>query len=332
MLSVSLDSVPPFSDSVVGLEGEFQRLLARWRLEAAVVPASEFPSFFDERGILHTFDILAKPTQTSLLRVDRLDPERGAALLRELASVTNRLGPVEASFLRQVVRAEDDQRRQWTPKWRSVRQSFGMAVTLMIRDASSLVEDLWQQGLGRHWGGGPNYRGAAHFLRPLEQLALALQLWVTRPQDLERIREASVSRTVAALRSGTLPRRESRPDWFPGNPSRRPWWRRVLDRPAVWRSIEALPDPYTLDACRRHWLQYLESCRLTLALRLFRDRHGAWPDRLEELVPAVMSNLPVDPVTGEPFRYVRTGNRWRLRDPYGAVLAETDAGLPPARR
>ena len=99
----------------------------------------------------------------------------------------------------------------------------------------------------------------------------------------------------------------SRPAWVPGNPSPRPWWRRVLDRPAVWRSLESLPDPYTLEQGQRFWLEYLESCRLTLALRLFRDASGSWPDRLDELAPGILTVVPTDPVTRAPFRYVRDG-------------------------
>lgn len=320
-----------FELELADLEVECESLLASWRLEAAVVPAAEFPFFFDERGVRHAFDILAMPTQGFVLDAVRLDAGLGAKLLDELASVTNRLSAIESAFLRLVARDGDQPARQWTPEWGRIRRSFGMAMTLMVRDASRLVEDLWRQGLGQSWGGEPSYRGVAHFRQPFEQLVLALQLWVSRPQDFERMRAASVTRTVAALRAGTLPPRTSRPEWVPGSPSRRSWWRRLLDRPAVWGSIESLPDPYQLDFGRRIWVQYLESCRLTLALRLFRDQHGAWPDGLDELVPAVMSHLPVDPVTGETFRYLRTGNRWRLLASDNKTVLAEGAGLRRAR-
>jgi hypothetical protein len=192
-----------------------------------------------------------------------------------------------------------------------------------------LVGHLLDAAVGRRRGGEPNYDGAAHFLRPLEQLVLALEVWVACPRDFEAVREASVGRTVVALRSGTLPPRQSRPSWVPGNPSARSWWRRALDRPAVWRSLESLPDPYTLQQGQQFWREYLESCRLTLALRLFRDRTGSWPGRLDELVPGILAVLPVDPVAGAPFRYVRDGGRWRLLGPDGGVLAEAGAGDPP---
>jgi hypothetical protein len=162
----------------------------------------------------------------------------------------------------------------------------------------------------------------------LEQLVLTLQAWVARPEDFKAAREASVSLTVAALRSGALPPRDSRPAWVPGNPSPRPWWRRVLDRPAVWRSLESLPDPYTLEQGQRFWLEYLESCRLTLALRLFRDASGSWPDRLDELAPGILPFVPTDPVTRAPFRYARDGARWRLLGPDGGMLAEAGTGSP----
>lgn len=194
-----------------------------------------------------------------------------------------------------------------------------------------LVDDLLGRTLGRRQGGGaPNYSGAAHLLRPVEQLVLALQIWVARPGDFAAAKEASVALTVAALQSGTLPPQGSRPVWVPGNPSPRAWWRRVLDRPAVWRSLESLPDPYTLQQGRELWLQYLESCRLTLALKLFRDREGRWPDRLDELVPRLLDAVPVDPATGRPFGYSRVGDGWRLTTPGGGWLAGAGTSAEPA--
>jgi len=328
MLQVSLGSVPSARQPDMDLPARLQRQLDAWRLHAALVPAAEFPFFFDERGVRQVYDELAKPTQELILRSGRLDPERGRAWLEEFASITNRLGPVEDAFLRQVVRDGDFQRSQWVPAWSGVRRSFQMALTLIAQDAGRLVGDLMARIASRRQGGEPNYSGAAHLVRPLEQLVLGLQTWMARPEDFEAALAGSISLTVAALRSGSLPPRASRPAWVPGNASVRPWWRRAFDRPAVWRSLESLPDPYTLQAGQLFWRQYLESCRLTLALRLFHDQRGAWPQRLEELVPDPLASLPPDPVADRPFRYILDGSRWRLLAADGAVLAEAGAEVP----
>ncbi|HZT78907.1 MAG TPA: hypothetical protein VFA26_01690, partial [Gemmataceae bacterium] len=42
-----------------------------------------------------------------------------------------------------------------------------------------------------------------------------------------------------------------------------------------------------------------------LALERFRQAQRRWPDRLEELTPAYLSRVPLDPYGGKPIRYVR---------------------------
>jgi len=56
----------------------------------------------------------------------------------------------------------------------------------------------------------------------------------------------------------------------------------------------------------------IEICRLMLALRLYRDRHGAWPARLDQLAPDVLESLPEDPLGSGPFRYARLDGNWVL--------------------
>lgn len=42
-----------------------------------------------------------------------------------------------------------------------------------------------------------------------------------------------------------------------------------------------------------------------VAVERFRLAHGHWPDRLEDLVPAYLSKLPIDPFDGQPLRFRR---------------------------
>jgi hypothetical protein len=42
-----------------------------------------------------------------------------------------------------------------------------------------------------------------------------------------------------------------------------------------------------------------------IALERFRRARGRWPERLSELVPAYLRELPVDPFDGRPLRYRR---------------------------
>jgi hypothetical protein len=49
----------------------------------------------------------------------------------------------------------------------------------------------------------------------------------------------------------------------------------------------------------------LELTRIAAALAVYRAEHGAYPEKLRELVPAAITKLPSDPYMGKPFIYVR---------------------------
>ena len=294
--------------------GALRLLVALWAFEAALVPSTEFTAFFDERGVAYLEPTVVAP----FLEVVWAGPpgawEERRELLRALAAVAGRLAPPDHTFARQMLRDVEFHRTLAEPDWSRVGRSFGMASMLIRQDVGRLVTDVLERILARRIGGEPNYHVAAHVLRPLEQLLLALQTWVARPADFERLRHACISRTLAALRAGTLPPAGARVDWVPGSGNRRAGWRRFLDRPAVWRSLEALPDPRAGLASRQRWLGYLEVCRLNLALRLFKDRHGELPERLEELVPELLEGVPLRPWDGRPFPYDRTAAGWGLEN------------------
>lgn len=43
---------------------------------------------------------------------------------------------------------------------------------------------------------------------------------------------------------------------------------------------------------------------VVIAMEAYRRAHGAWPERLDELVPAYLPAIPADPCTGEPLRFI----------------------------
>ncbi|GEM_PF-2429693 len=65
--------------------------------------------------------------------------------------------------------------------------------------------------------------------------------------------------------------------------------------PAVTRAIDRTAQAY---ASR-------EATRLMIGLRLYEFKNGNLPETLEELVPAIFPELPLDPFSGLPFRYDR---------------------------
>ena len=52
--------------------------------------------------------------------------------------------------------------------------------------------------------------------------------------------------------------------------------------------------------------------RVAFALAIYRAENGEYPERLEQLVPAALAELPSDPFTGRPFVYQRTDDGFRL--------------------
>ena len=75
-----------------------------------------------------------------------------------------------------------------------------------------------------------------------------------------------------------------------------------------------------------------------VALRRYRLDRGSYPDELSALVPAYLARLPIDPVTGRPPVYARSGAGFTLKaeiDPEifqyerGARVGRGEVVLPP---
>ena len=50
----------------------------------------------------------------------------------------------------------------------------------------------------------------------------------------------------------------------------------------------------------------------TLALKRYKQAHGQYPDKLQQLVSAGLDSLPLDPFSGVPFHYKKEGDGFRL--------------------
>ncbi|HNS33485.1 MAG TPA: hypothetical protein PKN36_11035 [bacterium] len=51
----------------------------------------------------------------------------------------------------------------------------------------------------------------------------------------------------------------------------------------------------------------LDSFKLALALKIYREKHGSYPDSLAPLVPGIIPDIPLDPFTGKDYIYRREG-------------------------
>lgn len=199
------------------------------------------------------------------------------------------------------------------------RRAFGGMTTDFLESIGNLMNRLMGDRRRAETSG---VRGVRRLGQPLEALMLTLQGRLARPEDVARVKEAYLSRTAAALRRGDLTAAEGEASALRAAFATRSWYARWFDRPAAWRA--ALDGP-ALDPLIERGLAAqaaLESCRLVLALRMYRDAHGIWPGRLEELVPTWLPSVPVDPYTQRPFQYERDGTGWLVR------AAVENAGAP----
>jgi hypothetical protein len=56
----------------------------------------------------------------------------------------------------------------------------------------------------------------------------------------------------------------------------------------------------------------LDLIQLGLSLEQYHDRNGAYPSSLDEIAPRVGGSLPLDPYTGESYRYQPSGGSFLL--------------------
>src|SRR5262249_14654539 len=52
-------------------------------------------------------------------------------------------------------------------------------------------------------------------------------------------------------------------------------------------------------------LAFLRCGIAAVAIERYRLANGRWPERLEDLVPAYLSKIPIDPFDGQPIRFRR---------------------------
>lgn len=56
----------------------------------------------------------------------------------------------------------------------------------------------------------------------------------------------------------------------------------------------------------------INAVKITLALHIYKNHHGQFPETLNVLVPEILKKLPVDPITGKPFDYKKEGDYFSL--------------------
>ncbi|MCP5524442.1 MAG: hypothetical protein H7A46_23170 [Verrucomicrobiales bacterium] len=282
-------------------EEALSQLIRGFRFYARLTPPREFAGVFDERGPREVDATLGRTFRRVVINGPTLDPATGRALLGALIEVTNDVAPfeqVQAMRVRQArARRDADHQRVVT----GLGRTLTLSASLFWHDTREMP-----QRIGRWWGGAeagfPEFQGRRYLRGMLAALADWGQEKLAREQDFERIWQFRISQLQARPHDAELARLPLRPDgWFS-------WF----DRPAVWESTGEVPFPETILNETGDFLATVEVCRLTLALRLYRDRAGDWPESLEQLVPDWLPGVPVDPFLRVPFGYRRDGGGWSL--------------------
>lgn len=290
-----------------------ERLAGVWQLLMVLWNAALLEELLDERGVGEVHDRLVRPFGAWVL----YGPGLGAGHLRQvldaLEVARSRADGPEVIYARQAREPQRMIEEVRRPPWSRVSRAARVAGWMIRQDTAGLVTEVWDRLSGWRRGRPPNYHGALHLLKPLSELAAWVQARAARQTDFERIKAACLSRTLDALRRQTLPAEWPLPAWLAGPGDARPLWQRWLDRPAVWRVPRELPPPQPVLQNWRELRWALDACRIMTALRAYREEHGHWPARLEELVPAWLDALPPDPFQPDtPLRYTTQGEDWQL--------------------
>jgi hypothetical protein len=72
------------------------------------------------------------------------------------------------------------------------------------------------------------------------------------------------------------------------------------------------PFLYSYDPPIARYKIFVDLRRQALALKIFKAEHGAYPEKLEEIIPGIMSKLPTDYFSGKNFVYRKNGEGFIL--------------------
>jgi ABC-type transport system involved in multi-copper enzyme maturation permease subunit len=76
-----------------------------------------------------------------------------------------------------------------------------------------------------------------------------------------------------------------------------------------WIYQQLSPSTFSVNAAYRRSLTWMRSAIAAVAAERFRRQQGRWPTSIEEMVPAFLAAVPLDPRDGEPLRMRRLEDR-----------------------
>ena len=76
----------------------------------------------------------------------------------------------------------------------------------------------------------------------------------------------------------------------------------------------------------------INAAKLTLALHIYKNKHGQFPEKLDELSPEILKKIPCDPFNGKPLEYKKEGNYFTLSSEWLAEKAKLNSAALAKRK
>jgi len=213
-----------------------------------------------------------------------------------------------------------------SPPWKLARAQFKDAFEENTGEAGESIRRIFV-GESRGPGALGSRVGANRGMSvPVATFLAGCQQSLARREDFELLWEAYRTRVVASLAHGDFAATDRLDAELrqPGTAANQLEW---IDRPSVWESLGRFPLPREQMRPWRLVRRHLVCARLILALRAHRDQRNAWPETLAALSPDRLSAVPPDPLTGQPLRYERREDSFRLLTPGRAGGVQKDEVL-----
>jgi hypothetical protein len=139
-------------------------------------------------------------------------------------------------------------------------------------------------------------------------------VWLFRPV-VRFVARRDLADLASAVDAASTPRSRRAAIVMHPRASEAPWW-----SPRRWLMLAGLsiegywgyPSTQRLEAADAA-TAVVRLSAVAVALRRFRLDHGAYPDSLDELAPAYLKAVPLDPFTGRQLEYARQGAGFELR-------------------
>lgn len=268
-------------------EDAWQDILACWRFGVHI---GKGPVIV-EKLVGMAFRNVAKNCTIALLQADGLTEELASRILNDLHSQPNAVGIGESLDQAERLSFLDNALRQVTDRLGGIVGEDGEKISF----AAPAVDPNATLRIGNHWYDRLVKAAAISDMQGRRKAVLEVEA------DLEQLAEGIKSKTISAFFS------------------------RTKRSEMIGEILVSLMLPATSAAIRAEDRDStsMTLVRLAAALAVHRARAGEYPASLDDLIPAVLAEVPLDPYNNQPLVYERRENGYLL---YSVFENEADDG------